>query len=56
MAYTDPEVAWVGLTQDQAKALGIKVKKDLFPWIFAGSAFTTDGAEVRKISQRIAVD
>jgi dihydrolipoamide dehydrogenase len=31
VAYTDPEVAWVGLTEDQAKAQGIKVK-GLFPW------------------------
>jgi pyruvate/2-oxoglutarate dehydrogenase complex dihydrolipoamide dehydrogenase (E3) component len=32
VAYTDPEVAWVGLTEDQAKAEGIKVKKGHFPW------------------------
>ncbi|KAG5719426.1 hypothetical protein E4T56_gene14018, partial [Termitomyces sp. T112] len=32
VAYTDPEVAWVGLTEDQAKAEGRKVKKGLFPW------------------------
>ena len=32
VAYTEPEVAWVGLTEDQAKAQGIKVKKGLFPW------------------------
>ena len=32
IAYTDPEVTWVGLTEDQAKAQGIKVKKALFPW------------------------
>ena len=31
VAYTDPEVAWVGLTEDQAKAEGIKVKKGHFP-------------------------
>lgn len=31
MAYTDSEVAWVGLTEDKAKAQGIKVKKGLFP-------------------------
>lgn len=30
VAYTDPEVAWVGLTEDQAKAQGIKVKKGVF--------------------------
>ena len=38
VAYTDPEVAWVGLTEDQAKAQGIKVKKGLFPWSASGRA------------------
>lgn len=38
VAYTDPEVAWVGLTEDQAKAQGIKVKKGLFPWTASGRA------------------
>ncbi len=38
VAYTDPEVAWVGLTEDQAKAEGIKVKKGLFPWTASGRA------------------
>ena len=38
VAYTDPEVAWVGLTEDQAKAQGIKVKKGLFPWNASGRA------------------
>ena len=38
VAYTDPEVAWVGLTEDQAKAEGIKVKKGLFPWSASGRA------------------
>ena len=37
-AYTDPEVAWIGLTEDQAKAQGIKVKKGLFPWTASGRA------------------
>ncbi|HRI10368.1 MAG TPA: dihydrolipoyl dehydrogenase, partial [Nannocystaceae bacterium] len=32
VAYTDPEIAWVGLTEDDAKARGIKVSKGLFPW------------------------
>ena len=36
--YTDPEIAWVGLTEDQAKAQGIKVKKGLFPWNASGRA------------------
>ena len=38
VAYTDPEIAWVGLTEDQAKAQGIKVKKGLFPWNASGRA------------------
>jgi dihydrolipoamide dehydrogenase len=38
VAYTDPEVAWVGLTEDQAKAKGIAVKKGLFPWTASGRA------------------
>jgi dihydrolipoamide dehydrogenase len=38
VAYTDPEVAWVGLTEDQAKAEGIKVKKGHFPWSASGRA------------------
>ena len=38
VAYTDPEVAWVGLTEDQAKAQGIKVKKGVFPWTASGRA------------------
>ncbi|RRD41344.1 dihydrolipoyl dehydrogenase [Comamonadaceae bacterium OH3737_COT-264] len=38
VAYTDPEVAWVGLTEDQAKAQGVKVKKGLFPWSASGRA------------------
>ncbi len=38
VAYTDPEVAWVGVTEDEAKAQGIKVKKGLFPWAASGRA------------------
>jgi dihydrolipoamide dehydrogenase len=38
VAYTDPEVAWVGLTEDEAKATGIAVKKGLFPWTASGRA------------------
>ena len=38
VAYTDPEVAWVGLTEDQAKVQGVKVKKGLFPWTASGRA------------------
>ncbi|WP_276808333.1 dihydrolipoyl dehydrogenase [Castellaniella defragrans] len=38
VAYTDPEVAWVGLTEDAAKQDGIAVKKGLFPWQASGRA------------------
>jgi len=36
VAYTDPEVAWVGLTETEAKAKGIKVQKGMFPWAASG--------------------
>jgi dihydrolipoamide dehydrogenase len=45
VAYTDPEVAWVGLTEDQAKAQGIKVKKGLFPWNASGRAIANGREE-----------
>ncbi|MEP6739550.1 MAG: dihydrolipoyl dehydrogenase [Caldimonas sp.] len=38
VAYTDPEIAWVGITEDEAKARGVKVKKGLFPWTASGRA------------------
>jgi dihydrolipoamide dehydrogenase len=38
VAYTDPEVAWAGITEDEAKAKGIKVEKGLFPWAASGRA------------------
>jgi dihydrolipoamide dehydrogenase len=38
VAYTDPEIAWVGLTEDEAKQAGRKVTKGLFPWSASGRA------------------
>ncbi|SFC30791.1 dihydrolipoyl dehydrogenase [Massilia yuzhufengensis] len=38
VAYTDPEVAWVGLTEDEAKQKGVKVEKGHFPWNASGRA------------------
>src|SRR4029077_2974047 len=32
VAYTDPEVAWVGVTENEAKAAGVKFGKGVFPW------------------------
>lgn len=38
VAYTDPEIAWVGLTEDQAKAQGLAIEKGVFPWAASGRA------------------
>jgi len=45
VAYTDPEVAWVGVTEDEAKAKGMKVKKGLFPWNASGRAIANNRDE-----------
>jgi dihydrolipoamide dehydrogenase len=38
VAYTDPEIAWMGLTETQAKAQGIEIEKASFPWAASGRA------------------
>ncbi|WVN42549.1 dihydrolipoyl dehydrogenase [beta proteobacterium MWH-UniP1] len=38
VAYTDPEVAWVGVTEDEAKAKGMTIEKAVFPWAASGRA------------------
>jgi dihydrolipoamide dehydrogenase len=38
VAYTDPQVAWVGVTEDEAKAKGQTVGKAVFPWAASGRA------------------
>ena len=40
VAYTDPEVAWVGLSENEAKAKGIKVGKGVFPWAASGRSLS----------------
>ena len=40
VAYTDPEVAWTGLTETEAKAQGIEVEKASFPWAASGRALS----------------
>jgi dihydrolipoamide dehydrogenase len=40
VAYTDPEVAWVGLTETEAKAKGIKYGKTVFPWAASGRSLS----------------
>jgi dihydrolipoamide dehydrogenase len=45
VAYTDPEIAWVGLTEAQAKAEGRKVGKGTFPWAASGRALALNRDE-----------
>ncbi len=44
VAYTDPEIAWVGVTEDQAKAQGVAFEKGMFPWAASGRAIA-NGAD-----------
>lgn len=45
VAYTDPEVAWVGLTENEAQKQGIKFGKGVFPWIASGRALSVARTE-----------
>jgi dihydrolipoamide dehydrogenase len=40
VAYTDPEVAWVGVTENEAKAAGVRYGKGMFPWAASGRALS----------------
>jgi dihydrolipoamide dehydrogenase len=40
VAYTDPEVAWVGMTEIEAKASGVKYGKGVFPWAASGRSLS----------------
>ena len=40
VAYTDPEVAWVGVTENEAKAAGVKYGKGVFPWVASGRSLS----------------
>src|SRR6202043_3774083 len=40
VAYTDPEIAWVGLTETEARASGTAVKKGAFPWVANGRSLS----------------
>ena len=40
VAYTDPEVAWAGLTENEAKANGVKYLKGTFPWAASGRSLS----------------
>ncbi len=40
VAYTDPEVAWAGMTENEAKAAGVKYGKGVFPWAASGRSLS----------------
>jgi len=40
VAYTDPEIAWAGLTETQAKESGVEYEKAVFPWAASGRALS----------------
>lgn len=45
VAYTDPEIAWVGLTESKAKEVNIKYGKATFPWAASGRSLSTERKE-----------
>ena len=45
VAYTDPEVAWCGVTETDAKAKGIPYEKGVFPWAASGKALSNGRSE-----------
>lgn len=59
VAYTDPEVAWVGVTEQEAKAKGLSYDKGVFPWVASGRALSLGREEgltkviIDKASNRI---
>jgi dihydrolipoamide dehydrogenase len=45
IAYTNPEIAWVGLTEKEAKQKGINYKTAVYPWTASGRALSADRSE-----------
>ncbi len=45
VAYTDPEIAWMGKTEEQCKAEGLAYNKGVFPWAASGRALSLDRSE-----------
>jgi dihydrolipoamide dehydrogenase len=45
VAYTDPEVAWAGMTETEARAAGLKYGKGVFPWAASGRSLSLGRAE-----------
>ena len=45
VAYTDPEIAWAGITEEEAKAQNLNIEKAVFPWAASGRAISTNRTE-----------
>ena len=45
VAYTDPEVAWAGVTENEARAAGVKYGKGVFPWAASGRSLSLGRSE-----------
>jgi dihydrolipoamide dehydrogenase len=45
VAYTDPEVAWAGVTENEARAAGVAYGKGVFPWAASGRSLTLGRSE-----------
>jgi len=45
VAYTDPEIAWVGVTEEDAKARGVRYEKGAFPWAASGRSLSLGRSE-----------
>jgi dihydrolipoamide dehydrogenase len=45
VAYTDPEIAWVGVTESEAREQGLKIDKTKIPWAASGRALSLGRAE-----------
>ena len=45
VAYTDPEVAWAGMTENEARTAGLKYGKGVFPWAASGRSLSLGRAE-----------
>ncbi len=45
VAYTDPEISWMGITEEQAKADGIEYTKGVFPWAASGRSLSIGRSE-----------
>jgi dihydrolipoamide dehydrogenase len=55
VAYTDPEIAWAGLTEEEAKRQGVKFGVAKFPWTASGRAIANGGAGAGDLISEIAL-